>query len=100
MSRYINPKNFHELVVEITAMDFGDWAENEDNGRYIELGNLREGKYELYERGIFIGCTHDVVAAAQFIAKGWNYNESAEEAARRRNREDFEESIANGWIYG
>ena len=100
MSRYVNPKNFHELVAEIDAMDFGDWVENEDNGRYVEVGSMCGGKYELYEGKEFTGCTSDVVAAAQFIAKGWNYNESAEEAARRRNREDFEESIANGWIYG
>ena len=100
MSRYVNPKNFHELVVEMNAMDFGDWVENEDNGRYVEIGNMIDAKYELYEDHEFIGGTSDVVAAAQFIAKGWNYNESAEETARRRNREDFEESIANGWIYG
>ena len=108
MSRYINPKNFHELVEEMKAMEFGDWVENEDNNRFVELGNMIGAKYELYEDHEFIGGTSDVVAAAQFIAEGWNYKEStketamesAEEAARRRNREDFEESIANGWIYG
>ena len=100
MSRYVNPKNFHELVVEIAAMNFGDWAENEDNGHYIEIGSMCGGKYELYEDKEFIGCTNDVIEAAQFIAEGWCHKEpvkeSAEEAARRRNREDFEESIANG----
>ena len=75
MSRYVNPKNFHELVVEIVAMDFGDWAENEYNNRYIEIGSMCGGKYELYEDHEFIGGTSDVVAAAQFIAEGWNYNE-------------------------
>ena len=66
MSRYVNPKNFHELVVEMDAMDFGDW---------VEIGNMISAKYELYEDHEFIGGTSDVVAAAQFIAKGWNYNE-------------------------
>jgi hypothetical protein len=78
MSRYVNPKNFHELVVEIADMDFGDWAENEDNGRYIEIGNMCGGKYELYEESEFVGCTHDVVAAAQFIAEGWEAYEGME----------------------
>ena len=75
MSRYINPQTFHELVEEMKAMEFGDWVENEDNNRYIELGNMIGGKYELYEDHEFIGVTSDVVAAAQFIAEGWNYNE-------------------------
>ena len=75
MSRYINPQTFHELVEEMKAMKFGDWVENEDNNRYIELGNMIGGKYELYEDHEFIGVTSDVVAAAQFIAEGWNYNE-------------------------
>lgn len=100
MSRYVNPKNFHELVEEMKAMEFGDWVENEDNNHFVELGNTIGAKYELYEDHEFIGGTSDVVAAAQFIAEGWNYNESPEEAARRRIREDFEESVANGWIYG
>ena len=73
MSRYVNPKNFHELVVEMDAMNFGDWVENEDNGRYVEIGSMIGAKYELYEDHEFIGGTSDVVAAAQFIAKGWNY---------------------------
>lgn len=73
MSRYVNPKNFHELVVEIAAMDFGDWTENEDNGRYAEIGNMIGAKYELYEDHEFIGGTSDVVSAAQFIAEGWVY---------------------------
>jgi len=100
MSRYIEPQTFHELVEEMKAMEFGDWVENEDNNRFVELGNMIGAKYELYEDYEFIGGTSDVVAAAQFIAEGWNYNESAEEVARRRIREDFEESISNGWIYG
>ena len=75
MSRYVNPKNFHELVEEMKVMELGDWVENEDNNRYVELGNMIGAKYELYEDHEFIGGTSDVVAAAQFIAKGWNYNE-------------------------
>mgnify|MGYP003299526116 CR=1 FL=1 len=100
MSKYIEPQTFHELVEEMKVMEFGDWVENEDNGHYVELGNMIGAKYELYEDHEFIGGTSDVVAAAQFIAEGWNYNESAEDAARRRIREDFEKSIGNGWIYG
>ena len=100
MSRYIEPQTFHELVEEMKAMELGDWVENEDNNRFVELGNMIGAKYELYEDHEFIGGTSDVVAAAQFIAEGWNYNESAEEVTRRRIREDFEESISNGWIYG
>ena len=100
MSRYIEPQTFHELVEEMKVMEFGDWVENEDNNRFVELGNMIGAKYELYEDHEFIGGTSDVVAAAQFIAEGWNYKESAEETARRRIREDFEESISNGWIYG
>ena len=104
----MEPQTFHELVEEMKAMEFGDWVENEDNNRFVELGNMIGAKYELYEDHEFIGGTSDVVAAAQFIAKGWYYKESTEEtvrespeeAARRRNREDFEESIANGWICG
>ena len=71
MSRYVNPKNFHELVEEMKAMEFGDWVENEDNNRYIELGNMIGAKYELYEDHEFIGGTSNVVSAAQFIAEGW-----------------------------
>ena len=100
MSRYMEPQTFHELVEEMKAMEFGDWVENEDNNRFVELGNMIGAKYELYEDHEFIGGTSDVVAAAQFIAEGWNYNESAEEVTRRRIREYFEESISNGWIYG
>lgn len=75
MDRYVNPKNFHELVVEMNVMEFGDWVENEDNGRYVEIGSMCGGKYELYKGKEFAGCTSDVVAAVQFIAEGWNYNE-------------------------
>lgn len=71
MSRYIYPQAFEELVHEMDIMEFGDWVENDYNNRYIELGNMCGGKYELYEDKEFVGCTHDVVAAAQFIAEGW-----------------------------
>ena len=71
MSRYVNPENFHKLVAEIAAMEVGDWAENEDNNRYIEIGNMIGAKYELYEDHEFIGGTNDAVSAAQFIAEGW-----------------------------
>ena len=71
MSRYVDPQTFEELVHEMDIMEFGDWVENDDNNRYIELGNMCGGKYEFYENKEFVGCTHDVVAAAQFIAEGW-----------------------------
>lgn len=71
MSRYVNPQTFEELVHEMDIMELGDWVENDDNNRYVELGNMCGGKYELYEDKEFVGCTHDVVAAAQFIAEGW-----------------------------
>lgn len=73
MSRYVNPKDFHELVVEMEAMKFGDWVENEDNRRYIEIGSMCGGKYEMYEDKEFVGCTDEVVEAARFIAEGWNH---------------------------
>ena len=73
MSRYVNPKDFHELVVEMEAMEFGDWVENEDNGRYIEIGSMCGGKYEMYEDKEFVGCTDEVVEAARFKAEGWNH---------------------------
>ena len=79
MSRYINPQTFHELVEEMKIMEFGDWVENEDNGRYVELGNMISAKYELYEDHEFIGGTSDVGAAAQFIAEGWNYQQKGNE---------------------
>lgn len=74
MSKYINPNTFSELVHEMNIMELGDWVENEDNNRYIEVGSMCGAKYELYEDHEFIGGTSDVVAAAQFIAEGWNYN--------------------------
>ena len=37
----------------------------------VVIGNMCGGKYELYEDKDFIDCTHDVVAAAQFVAEGW-----------------------------
>lgn len=100
MSRCMNPKNFYELVFEMAKMELGDWVENRDNGRYVERGSMYGGRYELYEDLEFVGCISNVAAAARFLTKGYDFNESAEEAARRRNREDFEESIRNGWIYG
>ena len=100
MSRCMNPKNFYELVLEMAKMELGDWVENRDNGRYVEIGSMCGGRYELYEDLEFIGCVGNTETAAWFLTKGYNFNESAEEAARRRNREDFEESIRNGWIYG
>lgn len=100
MSRCMNPKNFHELVLEMAKMELGDWVENRDNGRSVEIGSMCGGRYELFEDLEFIGCVGNTETAAWFLTKGYNFNESAEEAARRRNKENFEESIRNGWIYG
>ena len=99
-----DPRNFHELVELIKSMEWNEWVENDDTGklRVVVIGSMCSGRYELYEDHEFLGCTPDVVSAASFVAEGWHgYKaESPEEAARRRNREDFEESIGNGWIYG
>lgn len=72
-----DPRNFSELVEIMELMDWNEWIENDDTGklRAVVIGNMCGGKYELYEEKEFIGCTPDVVAAAQFVAKGWNYNE-------------------------
>jgi len=72
MDRYVDPKTFDELVHEMKIMEFGDWVENDDNNRYVELGSMCGGKYEMYEDKEFVGCTDEVVEAAQFIAEGWN----------------------------
>lgn len=68
-----DPRNFSELVEIMNSMDWNEWVENDDTGklRFVTVGNMIGGKYELYEDKEFIGCTHDVVAAAQFIAEGW-----------------------------
>lgn len=100
MSRCMNPKNFYELVLEMAKMELGDWVENRDNGRSVEIGSMCGGRYELFEDLEFVGCVSNAAKAAQFLTKGYNFNESTEEAARRKIREDFEESIRNGWIYG
>ena len=62
-------------VVDQFDFDFDEKMSNEDNNRYVELGSMVGARYELYEDHEFIGGTSDVVAAAQFIAEGWNYNE-------------------------
>ena len=70
----LDPKNFSELVEILTQMDWNEYVENDDTGvlRAVVIGNMCGGKYELYEGSEFIGCTHDVVAAAQFVAEGWD----------------------------
>lgn len=104
MAVYFEPKNFKELIGMVSDMEFGDWAESEDRTRFIQIGNMIGGKYELYADHEFVGCESDPAVAAHFIAKdwfakGWEHHESAEERTRRRIKEDREESIKNGWIY-
>jgi len=68
-----DPRNFSELVEIMKAMDWNEYVENDDTGklRAVVIGNMCGGKYELYEDSEFLGCTHDVVLAAQFVAEGW-----------------------------
>lgn len=77
MNEYIYdyPQNFHELVEAMCALSINDFVENDDTGhlRAVEIGNMSGGRYELYEDHEFLGCTHDVVSAASFIAEGWEY---------------------------
>ena len=97
-----DPRSFHELVELIESMEWNEWVENDDTGklRAVVIGSMCGGRYELYEDHEFLGCTSDVVSAASFVAEGWHEYESPEDTARRKAREDFEESIGNGWIYG
>ena len=69
-----DPRNFSELVELMKIMDWNEYVENDDTGklRTVIIGNMCGGKYELYEGNEFVGCTHDVVAAAQFVAEGWD----------------------------
>ena len=73
MDRYKEPKNFEELVYWMNHMEDDEYVTNEDTGHFrsVEIVNMYNGKYGLYEDDDFVGCTHDVVAAAQFIAEGW-----------------------------
>ncbi len=73
MDRYRDPQNFSELVAWMNDMKDDEYVTNDDTGhlRAVEIVHMYNGKYGLYEDDDFIGCTHDVVAAAQFIAEGW-----------------------------
>ena len=68
-----DPRTFAELVELMQLMDWNEYVENDDTGklRAVVIGNMCGGKYELYEENEFVGCTHDVVAAAEFVAEGW-----------------------------
>ena len=70
-----DPCNFSELVELMKIMDWNEYVENDDTGklRAVTIGSMCGGKYELYEDNEFISCTDDVVAAAQFVAEGWEY---------------------------
>lgn len=72
---YDYPQDFHELVEMMRSLSIDDFVENDDTGhlRLVEIGDMCGGRYELYEDNEFLGCTPDVVAAASFIAEGWEY---------------------------
>ena len=72
-----DPKNFSELVETLQLMDWNEWVENDDTGklRAVVIGSMCGGRYELYEDHEFLGCTHDVVSAASFVAEGWEVYE-------------------------
>lgn len=75
MDEYRYPKNFSELVIMLSDMEDDEWADNDDSGhhRYVEIVNMEEGRYGLYEDDEWLGCTHDTVAVAWFLAEGWEY---------------------------
>ena len=72
---YYYPENFHELVEAMERMDVDEWVDSYDSGnhRVVEIGYNNSGKYELYEDAEYLGCTHDVISAASFIAEGGEY---------------------------
>jgi hypothetical protein len=72
---YDYPQNFHELVEIMRSLDLNDFVENDDTGhlRHVRITNIPIERYELYEDHKCLGCTPDVVAAASFIAEGWEY---------------------------
>lgn len=74
MDEYIYPENFEELVSILKDMKDDEWADNDDTGhhRYVEIVNMVGGRYGLYEDHEWLGCTHDVVSVAQFLAEGWD----------------------------
>ena len=75
MDEYRYPENFSELVSMLSEMNDDEWADNDDSGhhRYVEIVNMEEGRYGLYEDNEWLGCAHDVVSVAQFLAEGWEY---------------------------
>ena len=72
-----DPKTFSELVELLNQMNWNEYVENDDTGklRVVVIGNLTGCCYELYEEEELVGCTDDVVAAAEFIAEGWEVYE-------------------------
>ena len=71
MYDYPQPTSFHELVEMLLTLEEFDFCECDDGGidRLIEVGGMEEGLYVMYEDGGYIGCTDDVVTAAQFISQ-------------------------------
>ena len=72
-----DPKNFSELVDFLSTMDWNEWVENDDTGvmRMVQLDltvSDEHNTYDMFENDVYIGSTKDVVAAAQFIAEGWD----------------------------
>ena len=81
MDSYKEPKDFDELIEMLKSMEEYDFCDCDDSGevREVHVGGLEEGCYILYEAGEYVGCTDDVIEAAQFIAKGWVPREQDEE---------------------
>ena len=75
MNEYREPRNYEELVQMITAMEYGDYVENDDTGhlRVAEVTNMCGGKYLMFEDREVCGLTSDVEEVAKFIAEGWEY---------------------------
>ena len=75
MDEYRYPKNFSELVIMLSEMEDGEWADNDDTGhhRYVEKVSMCGGDYLMYEDHELLGVTYDVVSVAQFLAEGWEY---------------------------
>ena len=72
-----DPQNFSELVEFLSTMDWNEWIENDDTGlmRRVQLdlsASCERNEYDMFEDEKYIGSTKDVVAAAQFIAEGWD----------------------------
>jgi len=58
-----------ELAQEMLLMEYGDFVEADDSKKWVGIGDMCGGRYELYEGPEFVGCTHSVMEAVRFIWK-------------------------------